>query len=138
MLEAAGIGAGMVNAAGDIATFGALGQRRRLARRHPLARVRRPARLRDRAAGGAVATSGLYERGAHVWDVAAGRPAAGVASAIGLPDQIWPSPMRFATGLVAAGSAGLDAVSAAGYEAMLVLEGGESVSTAGFPVPATV
>jgi thiamine biosynthesis lipoprotein len=86
---------------------------------------------------GAVATSGPYERGAHVWDVAARRPARGVASAsVSGPDLALADAL--ATGLVAAGSAGLDAVTRAGYEALLVLEGGESLNTAGFPALAAV
>lgn len=136
VLEAAGIGAGMVNAAGDIATFGTPSQRDawRVGIRSPESPELLSCVIELR---GAVATSGLYERGAHVWDVAAERPARGVASAsVTGPDLALADAL--ATGLVAAGSAGLDAVTASGYEAMLVLEGGESVSTPGFPELAAV
>jgi thiamine biosynthesis lipoprotein len=136
VLEAAGIGAGMVNAAGDIATFGTPSQREawRVGIRAPespelLSRV---IELR-----GSVATSGNYERGDHVWDVSAGRPAAGVASAtVCGPDLAMAD--AFATGLVAAGSAGLDAVTGAGYQALLHLEDGELISTTAFPSPTAV
>ena len=53
---------------------------RSMARGHPRPGVAGPAHMRDRAArrGGDL---GNYERGDHIWDVSAGRPAAGVASA---------------------------------------------------------
>jgi thiamine biosynthesis lipoprotein len=136
VLERAGLGAGMVNAAGDMATFGTPWQRDawRVGIRSPKSAELLACVIELR---GAVATSGLYERGAHIWDVAAGRPARGVVSAtVCGPDLALADAL--ATGLMAAGSAGLDAVAAAGYEALLLLEGGESVSTAGFPAPATV
>jgi thiamine biosynthesis lipoprotein len=137
VLQDAGIGAGMINAAGDITTFGAPWQRDawRVGVRSPdcAELLTRVIELR----GGAIATSGLYERGAHIWDVVGGCPAAGVVSAtVCGPDLALAD--AFATGLVAAGSAGLDAVTAAGYQALLLLNGGESISTAGFPVPAAV
>ena len=137
VLQEAGVGAGMVNAAGDIATFGLP---------WPRAAWRVGVRSPDRPElltcvielrGGAVATSGLYERGAHIWDVVGGGPATGVASAtVCGPDLALAD--AFATGVVAAGVAGLEAVATAGYEALLLLDGGESISTPGFPVPAAV
>ncbi|HWD70430.1 MAG TPA: FAD:protein FMN transferase [Solirubrobacteraceae bacterium] len=137
VLEAAGVGAAMVNAAGDIASFGTPGQRDawRVGVRSPESAELLACVIELR--GCAVATSGLYERGAHIWDVRAGRPADGVASATVCGDDLALAD-AFATGLVAAGSAGLDAVTAAGYEALLLLAGGKSVSTAGFPTPAAV
>lgn len=136
VLQEAGIGAGMVNAAGDLATFGAPWQRDcwRVGIRSPESAELLACVIDLR---GAVATSGLYERGAHIWDVAAERQASGVASAsVCGPDLALADAL--ATGLMAAGEAALDAVTAAGYEALLLLEGGESVSTTGFPVPANV
>ena len=136
VLAAAGIGAGMVNAAGDIATFGTPWQRDawRVGIRSPESAELLACVIELR---GAVATSGLYERGAHIWDCAAGRPAAGVESAtVSGPDLAMADAL--ATGLVVAGGAGLDAVTTAGYEALLLLEGGKSVSTAGFPALASV
>ncbi|HET9093772.1 MAG TPA: FAD:protein FMN transferase [Solirubrobacteraceae bacterium] len=136
-LQAAGLGAGMVNAAGDIATFGTPGEwdAWRIGIRSP--------ESPDRIAcvielDGAVATSGSYERGAHIWDVRAQAPARGeVASAsVCGPDLALADAL--ATGLVAAAQAGLEAVRAAGYEALLVLEDGQTVATPGFPALATV
>ena len=124
MLESAGIGGGMVNAAGDIATFGTPAQRDawRVGIRAPESPDLLTCVIELR---GSVATSGNYERGDHLWDVAAGRPAAGVGSAtVCGPDLAMADAL--ATGLVAAGSAGLDAVIGAGYQALLVLEAGES------------
>ena len=137
VLQNAGIGAGMVNAAGDIVTFGTPWQRDcwRVGVRSPESAALLACVIELN--GGAVATSGLYERGAHIWDVVAGSPASAVASAtVCGPDLALAD--AFATGLVAAGGAGLEAVSAAGYEALLLLEGGESINTPGFPVPAAV
>jgi len=136
VLEDAGIGAGMVNAAGDIASFGTPGQREawRVGIRSPQS-PELLACVID--LHGAVATSGLYERGAHIWDVVAQAPAGAVDSAtVCGPDLALADAL--ATGLVAAGEAGLDAVTAAGYEAMLLREGGKSVTTRGFPLPAAV
>ena len=136
VLEAAGIGAGMVNAAGDIASFGVPWQRDawRVGIRDPAAAEQLTCVVELR---GAVATSGLYERGAHVWNVSAGRAASGVASAsVCGPDLALADAL--ATGLVAAGTAGLEAVSSAGYEALLVLEDKQSIATAGFPALAAV
>ena len=130
-LEAAGVGAAMVNAAGDIATFGTPWQRDawRVGIRDPAAADRLSAVIELR---GSVATSGLYERGAHVWDAKRGHPAAGVASAsVCGPDLALAD--AFATGLVAGAGEGLGAVERAGYQALLVLVDGESISTAGFP-----
>lgn len=136
VLEAGGLGAGMVNAAGDIATFGAPWQRDqwRVGIRSPESPELLTCVIELRSA---VATSGNYERGEHIWDVAAGRPAAGVASAtVCGPDLALADAL--ATGLVAAGSAGLPAVTDAGYQALLVLDDGNSVTTAEFPSPTTV
>ena len=131
VLEAAGVGAGMVNAAGDIVTFGAPWQRDawRVGIRSPESPELLSCVIELR---GAVATSGAYERGDHIWDVVSGAPASGVASAtVCGPDLAIADAL--ATGLVAAGSAGLDAVIEAGYQALLVLEDGKSLSTAEFP-----
>jgi thiamine biosynthesis lipoprotein len=136
VLKSAGIGAAMVNAAGDIATFGTPWQREawRVGIRSPESPELLSCVIELR---GAVATSGLYERGAHVWDAAARRPARGIASAsVCGPDLAIADAL--ATGLVAAGRDGLDAVTRAGYEAMLVLDDGESLNTAGFLALAAV
>lgn len=131
VLQQAGVGAGMVNAAGDIATFGTPPQRDwRVGIRTPESPELLSCVIELR---GSVATSGNYERGDHLWDAPAGRPAAsGIASAtVCGPDLALADAL--ATGLVAAGGAGLEAVIDAGYQALLLLEDGESISTAGFP-----
>lgn len=131
VLEAGGIGAGMVNAAGDIATFGRPSHRDawRVGIRTPESPELLACVIELR---GAVATSGRYERGDHIWDVAAGKPASGVASATVCGPELAMAD-ALATGLLVAGSAGLDAVIGAGYDALLLLEDGESVTTAEFP-----
>ena len=131
-LKDAGVGAAMLNAAGDIVTFGrpAPGRMWRVGVRAPEA----PDRLLCVVtADGAVATSGSYERGDHVCDVRRGGPARGTVSAtVCGPDLAFAD--AFATGLLAAGPAGVDAVRAAGYEALLVLPGGRRSVTDGFPI----
>ena len=80
VLQEAGLAGGMVNGGGDLAAFGspAPGQRWRVGIRHPW--------CADALAGiveveAAVATSGTYERGAHLIDPATGAPACRAASA---------------------------------------------------------
>jgi FAD:protein FMN transferase len=136
VLEAEGLGAALVNAAGDIAAFGAPWQRGpwRVGIRAPESPDLLTCVIELR---GAVATSGDYERGDHIWDVSSGRPATGVASAtVSGPDLALAD--AFATGLVAAGSTGLDAVIAAGYQGMLVFDDGKTLRTSEFPVPSAV
>lgn len=136
-LEAAGLGAGMVNAAGDIATFGAPREwdAWRIGIRSPESADHLACVI---GLDGALATSGSYERGAHIWDVQTQAPAgAEVASAsVCGPDLALADAL--ATGLVAAGADGLEAVTAAGYEALLLLEDGRSIATTGFPALAAV
>lgn len=136
-LEQAGIGAAMVNAGGDIATFGSpAGQTAwRIGIRAPQSpqQLSCVIELRD----GAVASSGTYERGEHIWDVFSAQPARGVAAAsVSGPDLALADAL--ATALVAAGRSGFEAVIAAGYEALIVDAAGERVSTAGFPELAAV
>jgi thiamine biosynthesis lipoprotein len=136
VLRSAGAGAGMVNAAGDIASFG-----RPCDQEAWVIGIRAP-EAADRLAcvielSGSVATSGNYERGAHIWDVSAGRPASGVLSAtVCGPDLALADAL--ATGLIAAAHEGLEPVQRAGYEALLLLEEGGCASTAGFPALAAV
>ncbi len=86
---------------------------------------------------GAVASSGTYERGEHIWDVFSAQPARAVAAAsVSGPDLALADAL--ATALVAAGRRGLEAVTAAGYEALIVDTAGERISTAGFPELAAI
>jgi thiamine biosynthesis lipoprotein len=132
VLQDAGVGAGMVNAAGDIVVFGRpspasawrIGIRSPASPDHLLCIV---------DADGAVATSGSYERGDHVRDVRTGGPAAAALSAtVCGPDLAIADAL--ATGLLAAGEAGFGAVTSAGYEALTVLPGGGVVQTREFPL----
>ncbi len=130
-LREAGVGAAMVNAAGDISVFGAPEPARpwRVGVRSPDA----PSRLVCVVeTDGAVATSGSYERGPHVHDVRTGAPASTALSAtVCGPDLTFAD--AFATGLLAAGEAGFAAVRAAGYEALIVGPDGSRAHTAAFP-----
>ena len=123
----------MVNAAGDIASFGQLptGQPFRIGIADPAA-PRRLAEIVELT--GAVATSGSYERGPHLIDPHSGLPAARVASAsvtgpdLGLADAL-------ATGLAVAGPEGLAFVEAiAGFAGLTIGFDGSRQSTPGFPL----
>lgn len=80
VLAAAGVEAALVNAGGDIATLRgpAPGRRWRVGIRHPW---RADALACVIEADGAVATSGSYERGAHLFDPRSAEPSTAVASA---------------------------------------------------------
>jgi thiamine biosynthesis lipoprotein len=128
-----GVEAAMVNAGGDVVVFGAPepGRSWRVGIRHPNDRSRCLCIVTPSAA---VATSGTYERGAHVLDPHTRRPAAGCVSAtvvgadLALADAL-------ATGLLAAGVDGLaDVAWLPGYSAMIVAADGARATTDGFPV----
>ena len=122
----------MVNAAGDIASFGGPepGQPFRVGIVEPGS----PGRLACVVElTGAVATSGTYERGLHLIDPFSGRATSGAASAsvtgpdLGLADAL-------ATALAVAGEAGLDFVAdLAGYEGFVIGIDGGWQWTPGFP-----
>ena len=130
-LRECGVPAAMVNAGGDVALFGLRSPERawRIGIQNPfdratLATVVEPA--------SAVATSGTYERGAHVFDPFNGQSAAAVASAtvtgpdLGLADAL-------ATGLLAGGPAAVGAIEdLEGYEALLIGWDGALRPTDGF------
>ncbi len=92
-LAMAGVSGAIINAAGDIAAFGSPGAGRRFR-----VGIVDPSDRRELACAveltGAVATSGTYERGAHLIDPWSGKPAARVASAtvtgpdLGLADAL--------------------------------------------------
>jgi FAD:protein FMN transferase len=132
VLRYAGVGAGLVNAAGDIAAFGrpAPAFLWRIGVRSPHAR---DLLLCVVETEGAVATSGSYERGEHVLDVRTGGPASAALSAtVCGPDLSFAD--AFATGLLAAGDAGFAAVQQAGYEALIVRPDGSRAHTPAFPL----
>jgi len=132
LAPAAGVAGAMVNAAGDIASRGALpaGRPFRIG-------IADPAAPRQLAAiielSGSIATSGCYERGQHLIDPQSGSPAARVASAsvtgpdLGLADAL-------ATALAVAGPDGLSFVEAvAGYAGLVIGFDGATRSSPGFP-----
>jgi thiamine biosynthesis lipoprotein len=126
----------IVNAAGDIASFGGLsgaggGQRFRFGIVDPFARRQI---LCVVSGADALATSGTYERGLHLVDPHTGSRVTRVASAsvsgpdLGLADAL-------ATALAIAGQRGFDMVSRIdGFEAMVVTLDGVMHRTAGFPL----
>jgi FAD:protein FMN transferase len=130
--RADGVCGAIVNAAGDIASFGDLGpgQPFRIGIADPFS----PGRLAEVVyLTGAIATSGTYERGNHLIDPHSGRPAARVASAsvtgpdLGLADAL-------ATAVAVAGEAGLDLIEALdGYEALIIGLDGRRRWTGHFP-----
>ncbi|HEY5394447.1 MAG TPA: FAD:protein FMN transferase [Trebonia sp.] len=125
----------LVNAAGDIASSGGLGNGTpfRIGIADPFA----PLRLAEIIElTGAIATSGTYERGAHLIDPRSGRPAARAASAsvtgpdLGLADAL-------ATALAVAGEQGLALIDGLdGYEALVINPDGSKRRTQRFPVAA--
>jgi thiamine biosynthesis lipoprotein len=130
--RASGICGAIVNAAGDIASFGGLGPRQPF--RVGIADPFSPRRLAEVVyLTGAIATSGTYERGHHLIDPRTGRPAARAASAsvtgpdLGLADAL-------ATAVAVAGAPGLDLVEALdGYEALIIALDGSRRWTRNFP-----
>ena len=133
-LMAPSVTGAIVNAAGDIASFGGLaggrvGQRFRFGIVDPF--VRRQI-LCVVSGTDMLATSGAYERGGHLFDPHTGLAATKVASAsvtgpdLGLADAL-------ATAVAVAGEEGLDIVSSIdGFEAMIVTFDRTISHTAGF------
>jgi FAD:protein FMN transferase len=122
----------LVNAAGDIASFGGLGggEPFKIGIADPASPRRLAAVVR---LTGAIATSGTYERGDHLIDPHSGRPAARAASAsvtgpdLGLADAL-------ATAVAVAGPPGLALIEALdGYEALVITGDGTLRWTERFP-----
>jgi thiamine biosynthesis lipoprotein len=132
-LASTGVSGAMVNAAGDIASFGGMGfaQPFRIGIVDPFA----PNQLACVVElTGAIATSGAYEREDHLIDPHSRRPAARVASAsvsgrdLGLADAL-------ATAVAVAGEAGLAFVEPlGGYEALVIRFDGTMRWTEHFPL----
>ena len=128
LLRDAGVPGALINGGGDVAAFGspAGAQRWRVGIRHPW--------RADALAGivetdAAVATSGCYERGAHLIDPRTGQPASRAASAtvtgpsLALADAL-------ATGVAVGGDEALPAVAGlAGYAAYLIRPDGTETDT---------
>lgn len=130
-LRLAGIGAAMVNAGGDVVAFGEPepGRSWRIGIQDPHTADRFVAVVE---LGGAVATSGAYERGHHVLDPHSNLPARGLLSAsVTGPDLALADALS--TGLFAAGEGSLDSIeSVPDYEALVVRHDGALVATPGF------
>jgi thiamine biosynthesis lipoprotein len=133
VLVAAGVAGAVVNAGGDVALFGAKegGAPWRMGIQNPFDRSTLAAVAEPE---GSIATSGCYERGAHIFDPFTGRPASAVASAsVTGPELDLADAM--ATALVAGGEAAFDAISAVpGYESLLIGHDGRFLSSPGFPM----
>jgi thiamine biosynthesis lipoprotein len=130
-----GISGAIVNAAGDIASFGCLasGGPFRVGIANPFSPMQLAAVV---YLTGAIATSGTYERGSHLIDPRTGRPEARVASAsvtgpdLGLADAL-------ATAVAIAGIPGLSMIEALDSYEGLVIEGdGTLRATERFPFAA--
>ena len=131
------IAGAIVNAAGDIATFGGLpdGTPFRIGITDPAS----PRRIAEVVTlTGAIATSGTYERGNHLIDPRSGQPAARVASAsvtgpdLGLADAL-------ATALAVGGAPVLDLIDALdGYAAFTIGADGRQSWTEHFPFAETL
>jgi len=128
VLRQGGVTAAMINAGGDVATHGqpSPGERWRVG-------IRQPWRSQSLACivevSSAIATSGTYERGAHLFDPFAGRPAARAASATVIgPDLAMADAL--ATALAIGGDHVLRLVAALdGYEAYLIRKDGSEAQT---------
>jgi thiamine biosynthesis lipoprotein len=131
VLRRSGLAGAMVNGGGDLAAFGspARGQRWRVGIRHPWS-TRSLAGIIE--AGAAVATSGSYERGAHLID-----PATGLASGRAASATVTGPRLAMADALATAVAVGGDEALAVvggigGYAAYLIRPDGSERATAGF------
>ena len=134
-LRASGAAGAMINAGGDIAVFGEPdeGQPWRVGIRHPLAADRLLTVVTLGGHDRAVATSGNYERGLHVFDPHSGEAAQELlaATVVG-PDLTFVDAL--ATALLASGGKALARVAGLrGYSALIVEGDGNVRTTMGFP-----
>ncbi|MGI9188375.1 MAG: FAD:protein FMN transferase [Gaiellales bacterium] len=128
LLRDAGFAHVQVNGGGDIQLFGGA---QRIG-------VRSPGRVDLLACivevEGAIATSGLYERGGHLLDPRTGQPASGPLSATVVGPELWLAD-ALATGLFVEGLPGLARVAALeGYSALLIEGDGSMRPSPGFPL----
>jgi thiamine biosynthesis lipoprotein len=135
LLERAGARRFHINAGGDILARGGTPDPWRIGIQHPICRDRLACVLE--ITDGAVATSGAYERGAHVFDPHLRRPPDGVLS-VTLIGRDLVSTDAYATAAFAMGRAGPAwTASLRSHEAMTILENRRTLSTAGFPTRTT-
>jgi thiamine biosynthesis lipoprotein len=129
-LREAGLEAALLNAGGDLAGFGSPGPGDgwRIGIRHPWLRDALACVVQLRSA---VATSGPYERGAHLVDPRSGEPAQTVASATVTGPNLAMSD-ALATALAVGGHDAFDAVATLeGYEAYVIDTDGSERATPG-------
>jgi FAD:protein FMN transferase len=132
ILAAAGARNLCVHAGGDVRVGGerALGRPWRIGVQHPRERDRIAAVLASRG-DLAVATSGAYERGAHIVDPRTGRPPAGVLSVTVAGPELATAD-AYATAAFAMGADGPAwTATLRGYEALTILADGRVLSTRG-------
>ena len=131
VVRAAGVGAALLNAGGDVAGFGGAGNGPwRVGIRHPW---RADALACVVSLESAVATSGSYERGPHLVDPRRGEPVVACASAtVCGPSLAWCDGL--ATALAVGGTDVLARIEALdGYEGYLIGLDGTERATAGMP-----
>jgi FAD:protein FMN transferase len=129
-LRSAGLPGALINGGGDVAVFGSPpdGQRWRVGIRHPW---RADALACVIEVDAAVATSGPYERGAHLIDPATGRPASRAASATVTGPSLAVAD-ALATGVAVGGDEALAVVAGLdGYAAYLIRPDGSETDTGG-------
>ncbi len=134
-LKTAGSPAAMINAGGDIAVFGqpAPGQPWRIAIENPLS-MDRILLTADLAGAGAVATSGSYQRGAHLVDPRSGDPTTALLSATVIGHDLAFAD-ALATALYASGGDLLERLSLiTGYHGFIVDGRGNIHASRGFPI----
>jgi thiamine biosynthesis lipoprotein len=126
ILDEAGVAEFAISAGGDMRLRGTW----RVGIQHPHLRHKIAAALE--AADLAIATSGAYARGEHVYDPHTGRPPTGVLS-VTIAGPELATADAYATAAFAMGAAGPDwTARLPGYEAMTVLTGDVVVTTPGF------
>jgi thiamine biosynthesis lipoprotein len=136
-LRASGVPAAMVNAGGDVAVFGHRSAARpwRIGIQNPFDRTTLATVVEPESA---VATSGTYERGAHIFDPFKGQAEAAVASATVIGPELDLAD-ALATGLLAGGDAAMPALDDLdGYDALLIGWDGGIRTSAGFETCPTV
>ena len=130
-IVAAGPAAVMVSAAGDISVWGGPepGRPWRIGIQDPW---RREAIIGVVEVTAAIATSGTYERGKHIFDPRTGAPANGIVSATVVGSEL-DFADALATGLMAGGVLALEHIAVLdGYEALVIDERGSAAATPGF------
>src|SRR5690349_12326822 len=135
-LAAAGSTRHHINAGGDIRMRGAApdGRPWRVGIRHPWEAEKLAWVLAVEE--GAVATSGTYERGAHVWNPRTGAPATGLRSVTVVGPDLAVAD-AYATAALAMGEPGLGWLAkrvAEGYESAAVTDDGRAFTSPGLPV----